>query len=536
MKTLTISVLLLLLAGTSFGAAPPVTSPVLATATATTQPAAQSPYEARSFVAGENAVDRLVFPRLKTLRIEPANPCSDAVFVRRVYLDVTGTLPTADEARKFIEDKSKNKRTALIEKLLERDEFVEYWTMKWADLLRVKSEFPINLWPNAVQAYQKWIWTSVRDDKPLDDFARELLTASGSNFRDPPANFYRALQEKTPRGLAQAVALTFMGSRLESWPKDRQEGLAAFFSQVSYKYTAEWKEEIVYFDPTKAISGTPMFPDGTRAAIPAGKDPRTVFADWLLKEQNPYFAKSMANRAWYWLMGRGIVHEPDDMRADNPPVNPELLALLEKELVKGHYNIKPVFRLILNSRTYQLSSIARSNDPRGEANFARYPLRRLDAEVLIDAICGITGTTEKYTSQIPEPFTFIPEENRSISLADGSINSAFLELFGRSPRDLGTESERANKPSPSQRLHMLNSSHVQRKLEQGPRMQALLRSRTNTRDLAMEIYLAFLSRYPTSAELNAIEGYSKSGVANVREVGIDIAWTLVNSSEFLYRH
>ena len=200
--------------------------------------------------------------------------CSDAVFVRRVYLDVIGTLPTAKEAREFIQDPdTKNKRRRLIDRLLERDEFAEYWAMKWGDILRIKAEFPVNLWPNAAQAYHRWVRASIAENKPYDKFARELLTSSGSNFRVGPVNFYRAIQNRTPEGIATAVALTFMGARAEAWPKDRLPGMAAFFSQIGYKPTREWKEEDVFWDPLQARGtgrqGVPGKPVAQTASEPA---------------------------------------------------------------------------------------------------------------------------------------------------------------------------------------------------------------------------------------------------------------------------
>jgi hypothetical protein len=332
------------------------------------------------------------------------------------------------------------------------------------------------------------------------------------------------------------VALTFMGVRAENWEKDRLSGMAAFFSQVAYKSTAEWKEEIVCFDPNKATSPAAIFPDGTPARLSADKDPREVFADWLVAPKNPWFARNIVNRVWSWLLGRGIIHEPDDIRPDNPPNNPELLAFLERELISAHYDLKHLYRLILNSSTYQLSSIPRTNKPEGEANFSHYPLRQLEAEVLIDALNQITGTTEKYSSAIPEPFTFIPEEQRSISLADGSITSSFLEMFGRSPRDTGLESERNNRPTAAQRLHLLNSSHVQRKIEQSSRLRPLMQSRGNPREVTTELYLTILSRFPTDEELKAVAAYAQSGGVKGREAAVDLAWALINSAEFLYRH
>lgn len=493
-------------------------------------------YESRAPLSPRGKIDELVFSRLKRLGIQPANLCSDAVFVRRAYLDVIGTLPAPEEVLRFLKDPDPNKRAALVDALLEREEFADYWAMKWSDLLRVKAEFPINLWPNAAQAYHRWIRSSIRQNKPYDRFARELLTESGSNFRVPPVNFYRAVQSREPGAIAQSVALTFMGTRAEKWKPERLAAMAAFFSRIGYKATGEWKEEIVYFDAEKGPPAGAAFPDGTPAKLAAGRDPREVFAEWLISPKNPWFARNIVNRVWSWLMGRGIIHEPDDIRPDNPPRNPELLAFLESELATARYDLKHIYRLILNSKTYQLSSIPRSSHPEAAVEFAYYPLRRLEAETLIDALCQITGTTEKYSSPIPEPYTFMPDGQRAVSLPDGSITSPFLELFGRPPRDTGLEAERNNRPSAAQRLHLLNSSHLQRKLEGSPKLQFLMRNAKAPRAVATGLYLLILSRPPTAEELKTVGEYSESGVVKGREAALDLAWALINSAEFLYRH
>jgi hypothetical protein len=632
-----------------------------------------------AWVAGEAAgelaaeagsgIDRLVLARLEPLGIRP-KVCSDEVFMRRVYLDVTGMLPTAGQARAFLEDPDQeHKRSRLIERLLESPEFPRYWSMKWGDILRIKAEFPVNLWPNAAQAYHRWVLASLADNKPYDQFARELLTSSGSNFRVGPVNFYRAIQDKSPQGIATAVALTLMGARAEKWPPQRFADMTVFFSQVGYKPTREWKEEVVFWDPfgnqawdeyhaalaalakpappppppakpapkpgtapptakpdgqapkpeikppaappappaaapakpataapakpaaapvapqpaakpglasaapvnakpsaqppppakpapgTPAVASTPaappplppvrpvpkppgeaVFPDGTRVVLSLDLDPRQVFADWLVRPANPWFTRNIANRMWAWLLGRGIVHEPDDLRDDNPPANPELLAFLEQELIGHRYDLKHLCRLILNSRTYQFESVAQFDTPAAEALFAGYPLRRLEAEVLIDAINRVTGASDLYTSPIPEPFTYIPEDMPATAIADGSISSPFLALFGRSARASGMENERANDLRPAQWLHLLNSSHIQRKLEQGPALKDLLASGRKAPEITEELYLTILSRFPTPEELRAVEAYGKPGQGKRREDWNDIAWALLNSTEFLFRH
>jgi len=500
-----------------------------------------NPYESAATPEPRGQIDRLIIAKLEKLGVKPPSICSDAAFIRRVYLDVIGVLPGAKETSDFLNDRDTDKRDRLIDQLLKRDEFVEYWTMKWCDLLRVKAEFPINLWPNAVQSYHRWIHTAVRDNMPYDKFVRELLTSNGSNFRVGPVNFYRAMQNKDPQGIAQTVALTFMGERTDKWPAEKLAGMAGFFSQLSYKSTQEWKEEIVFFDPGKTnkegkIITKGTFPGGKEVQFDPDVDPRRTFADWLVSPENPSFARNIANRAWSWLLGRGIIHEPDDIRPDNLPVNPELLAFLEKELIAAKWDIKHLFRLILKSNTYQFSSVPKGYSPEAEANFARYPVRRLEAEILIDALNQITGTREKYSSAIPEPFTFMPEDQRSIDLPDGSITSSFLEQFGRPARDTGMESERNNRITAGQRLHMLNSSHIQRKLETGPGIKSLLKKNSSPRDIIDGLYLTIISRFPTDEEASVVQKYIQTSGLKGTDAAIDLAWSLINSPEFLYRH
>jgi hypothetical protein len=549
--------------------------------------AVDSTFESDLPAVPQAQIDKLVFAKLSQLQMQPVL-CSDAVFVRRAYLDIIGILPTAQEAKDFIQNPDvHNKRRVLIDKLLDRPEFATYWAMRWGDILRIKAEFPVNLWPNAAQAYHRWVMASLAENKPYDKFVREMLTSSGSNFRVGPVNFYRAIQNRTPEGIAGAVALTFMGSRTDKWSPNEVAGMAVFFSQVGYKPTSEWKEENVFWDPLGAsttriniapgrdaiVSTNPpptvvlptnappliaTFPDGKQVKLTLNKDPRELFADWLISPRNQWFSRSIVNRIWYWLLGRGIIHEADDIRPDNsnPPSNPALLAYLEKEFINSRFDMKQLYRLILNSKTYQLSSMPRHKGPQAEANFATYPLRRLDAEVLIDAINGITGMTDLYTSPIPEPFTYIPENLPAVGIADGSITSPFLTLFGRTARATGMENERNNKPLSGQWLYLLNSSQVQRKIEQGPKLRTLIESSRKPQEILNDLYLTILSRHPTTEELKTISSYGNFGVAmaasatksgsgksssypsrqRMREDWIDITWSLINSTEFLYRH
>ncbi|MGC8977310.1 MAG: DUF1553 domain-containing protein [Candidatus Ratteibacteria bacterium] len=494
-------------------------------------------YEKENWSTPESEIDRIVFSYLKKLNIKPGNPCSDEVFIRRIYLDTIGMLPEPEEVINFLNDKNPEKRKVLIDNLLERKEFAEYWSMKWCDILRVKSEFPNNLWPNAVQAYHKWIIDSLKENKPYDKFASQLLTSSGSNFRNPPVNFYRAVGTRDPYSIASAVCLTFMGIRFEKLPEDVRENLSKFFSRISYKKTLEWKEEIVYFKPDYDKPIDAIFPDGKKIKIPSDIDPRIVFAEWLINPENPYFSKNIVNRIWSWIFGRGIIHEPDDIRPDNPPVIPELLSYLEKQLIKSNYDLKHIYKIIFNSRVYQQSFIPQTTNPDAEKYFAFYPPRRIEAEVLLDIICKISGSGIEYVSQIPEPYTFIPKSRRNVLLGDGSITGDFLDLFGRSPRDIGYESERNNKINDAQIRYLLNSSELFKKIQSSSYIRNILNeTRWDKRKTIEKIYLSILSRYPSEEEIKIAENYFKKDTINFNQAVEDIVWAIINSKEFLYRH
>ena len=493
------------------------------------------PYEDETWNVPQNIIDTHVITCLNRYGATLRNPCSDYVFIRRVYLDTIGTLPTPEEIDAFIKDTRTDKRKILIDNLLERNEFALYWTMKWCDILRVKSEYPINLWPNAVQAYHHWIYEKIRENIPYDQFVRELLTSSGSNFRVPQVNFYRAIQGRSPLNIAKAVAMTFMGINPDKLPEDKQQSMASFFSRVAYKKTLEWKEEIVCLNPEGKTIRT-SFLDGKTVEIPPDKDPRIVFADWLISSRNSYFNKNIVNRIWAWLMGNAIISPVDDIYGKTTP-GQELMSCLEQELSKSNYDIKHLMRLILNSRTYQQSSIPTPQTRNPEIQFAFYRIRQLEAEVLLDALCWIGGSGEEYVSQIPEPFTFIPRENRNIGLADGNITSSFLITFGRPSRDTGLESERNSKPTDKQRLYMLNSNDIQKKLRTSTLLRkALSQAWKNRKECINLVYKIILSRPPTEQEMNMIEEYVANSGQSFDQAATDIAWALVNSKEFLFKH
>lgn len=478
-------------------------------------------------------IDRLVLQDYQASEAETAPLSSDAVFFRRIHFDLTGTLPTLEQTRSFFSSDSSNKRGELIETLLRSQAHVDYWTLKWGDLLRVKSEYPINLWPNGVQAYHRFIRHSIESNLPYDQFARELLTSSGSNYRVPAVNFFRAAQDQTEQSMASAVALTFLGARTESWTTDEKENLAAFFSKVGFKRTAEWKEEIVFFDNQSTQPVDTRFPNGTPIHITANTDPRHVFADWLISPDNPLFARVAVNRIWYWMMGTGIVSPADDFGPHNLAQNEELLQALAEAFILSGYDQRFLIQAIANSTTYQ-RQLARKTT----LAYAEYTLRPIEAEVLVDALNQLTNSSETYSSPIPEPFTFIPEGTRSIALADGSISSQFLETFGRPSRDTGRFDERNPIPNDAQRLTLLNSSQFYKRLNTSPLFRQISRSiGKNPRQVVRKTYLSILNRYPSKQELDTALSYlQKSERKQQRQTCLDLAWALLNSKEFLYKH
>lgn len=504
-------------------------------------------------VTANNKIDDLVLAKLKELGIPPSELCSDGQFLRRAYLDATGALPTAEEARAFLADSSSQKRAELIDELIDSEEFADYWALKWGDLFRIKSEFPSNLWPNAVQAYHHWVRDSIAKNKPYDQFARELLTSSGSNFRDPPANYYRAFLQRTPENTAEVTALTFMGARIgcarchahpdERWTRDDGLGLAAFFAPVRFKPTTEWKEEIVYVDPRQTMrhpsTGAvvpPKFLDGEVLELAPDEDPRLKLAEWLTSPENPWFARNIVNRTWFWLLGRGIVHEPDDLRPTNPPTNPELLQYLETELTEHNYDLKHIYRLILNSRTYQLSSKTNEWNGNDVAHFSHYYVKRLGAETLLDAIGQVTERWDTYRSIIPEPFVVLPEGFRATHLADGSIGLPFLELFGRPPRDTAFESDRDLELSMRQTLHLLNSGDVQNKINASPRLQQFFKEKKSDPEIIEEVYLSTLARFPNDEEKQKVQQYLTRDPKLRTQAVQDLVWAVLNTKEFLFNH
>jgi hypothetical protein len=493
----------------------------------------------------DSYIDKLVFAKQKELQLNPAPLATDEVFLRRVYLDTIGALPTADEARTFLDSKDPQKRAKLIDKLLERDEYAAFWALKWADILRGS---PTTISERGVHSFHRYLVKTIADDRPMNDFARELLTGLGNTLNKPAANFYRI--SRTPEDSAEAFAQLFLGVRVqcakchnhpfESITQTDYYGLSAYFAQVSFKGAKfGLDDEVVYLQPGREVQHptTRKTQPPIAFGVPAGKlapedDRREKLADWLTRADNRFFAPSIVNRVWYHLMGRGIVDPVDDFRDTNPPSNPELLDALSKDFVKNKYRLKPLVRTLLNSSTYQLASTGAPKQSPFAADSDRYftkaAIRMLSAEQIVDAISQATG--------IPESFKGYPAGTRAIELAEGGVNHPFLQAFSKPVRDTICDCAREEDPSLPQMLHLLNNKGMLDKVD-SPKSRLALALKENKNDAVLieQIYLSTLSRRPTATEVGiATRHIEKLGD---RAKGLqDLQYALFNLGEFLLRH
>ncbi|MBN9121418.1 MAG: DUF1549 domain-containing protein [Planctomycetes bacterium] len=469
-----------------------------------------------------NFIDKLVDAKLAKLNVAPSGLCDDADFLRRVYLDLTGTLPTPDEARKFLADTDKDKRAKLVGALLERPEFADLWALRWADLLRVDRQ---PLGHQRAHLYYKWIRDSIAANKPFDEFARELVTAEGPATEVGPVNFFKVVTK--PGEAAGTVSQVFLGVRIacaechhhpfDRWKQSDYYGMSAFFSAGATTHPRTKKDVFAH------ALGTDM-----PAANPLG-DRRVPLAEWMTKPDNPFFARNLANRVWAWTLGRGLVEPVDDVRATNPPSNPELLDALAKYLVDNKYDVRKLIVLITSSRVYQTSAAPNATNEKDERNFSRAYFKRPDAEVLCDMISQALG--------VPEKFQGSPGVTRAVQLWDSKARSDFLKLFGRPSRVTACECERTREPSVSQVLNLLNSAEIQAKLtHEAGAVAKLVRARPDDAKLVEELYLTFFSRPPTADETAAGVKHLKKYPNNRRAAAEDLAWALLNSTEFLFNH
>jgi hypothetical protein len=495
----------------------------------------------RADVPQDNVVDRAVFAKLNRMRIRPSDVCTDREFIRRAYLDVIGVLPTPEEVTRFLEWPEKARRERAIDELLARTEFYDFWSLKFADILRANGRL---IQPKGAYVFHRWIRSCLERDVPLDQFVRELLTAEGSTYKNPATNYFRISRD--PESAVETTAQLFLGVRIqcakchnhpfERWTQDDYYGFAAFFSQVGRKKGNLPDEEVVFVSGSgevhqprtgqrmkpKALGG-PAFDDS-----PQERDRRAKLASWLAGADNPFFAKSLVNRIWYHLMGRGIVEPVDDFRDSNPASNDELLDSLTSEFVKGGYRLKPLIRTILRSRTYQLSATTNSLNVDDSLYFSHCQTRLLPAEVLLDAISTVTGTTT--------PFDGLPSGARAIQIPDGKIDNPFLKTFGRPARELACECERESESNLSQALQLIGGATVNGKLrDKDGRIARLAQCQKSPEQITRELYLVALCREPTASEKEA--AVKHLGAAKNRLEAIeDLGWVLINSKEFLFRH
>lgn len=487
-----------------------------------------------------NFVDNLVFEKLQQLQILPSDLCSDEEFLRRVYLDVTGRLPTIEESTAYLNNPAADKRAQLIDSLVESDDFADFWTLKWTDILRSNSKKVTAI---GTHKFRRWVYDSIRTDKPFNQFARELLTASGSVFENPAANYWRASRD--PNDAVETTAQLFLGIRIqcakchnhpfERWSQDNYYGIAAAFTRIARQKGDTADEEIVYPMPTGEITqprtGKQMkvhlLLKGDVDDAP-GQDRREVFAGWLTSGDNPFFARAAVNRIWGHLLGRGIVEPVDDFRDSNPPSNAKLLDELAAQFVKNNFSQKFVVKTILKSRTYQLSSRKNNFNKDDEIYNSHSNTRLLSAEQLLDAICQVTS--------VPESFAGLPPGTRAVSLADPPTDHYFLKIFGQPQREMACQCERSNESNLSQALQMINGPTVHGKLRADTgRIAVFAKENKPDDEVITTLYLAALSRKPTQAELDA----AKKHIAAQQDRRLaleDVGWAILNSKEFLFQH
>ena len=494
-----------------------------------------------------NEIDSHVFSKHRQLQLTPAPVADEATFLRRVYLDLTGSIPTEIQTLRFLVSSVPDKRARLIDQLLQTPEFASFWALKWADIMRGNRE---TITERGVHSFHRYLTQVFSEDQPFDQFARDILTSRGNTIHRPQANFYRIA--RTPEKAAESMAQLFLGVRIqcarchnhpfESITQNDYYGFMAYFSRVRIKgQTFGLDDEVVYL----ADKGEVRHPASGEVVVPAAfghgesvdgsngfSDRRNALVQWLTESDNPYFSQSTVNRVWYHLLGRGIVEPIDDFRNSNPPSNPALLIALSESFVREGYRLKPLIRKILNSKTYQLRAepaAARSNhsaDP--ERHFTHAVVRMLSAEQIIDAISSATG--------VPELFEGYPIGTRAIELAEGNVEHHFLKAFTRPIRDVTCDCARDTEPSLNQVIHLLNNPSVIAKLESNSgNINRWFSETANMLDVVQSIYLATLNRPPTEAEMTLAKSHLQS-VSRPEEAFQDLQHALLNSNEFLLRH
>ena len=486
-----------------------------------------------------NYIDGHMHNKFKNLRIIPSELCTDEEFIRRVTLDVTGRLPTVDEYNAFLANVDPKKRDKLVDELLTRKEFVEIWVMKWAELLTIRTTNQISY--KSMLLYYTWLQERVANNVPMNIMVQELLGSNGGTFANAATNYYQ--NETNTLKVAENVAQVFMGMRMQCaqchnhpfdrWTMDDYYSFAAFFSQIGRKRGEDPREIIVF----NSGSGDVRHPVGNRVMAPkflggetpdvAGKDRRQVMAKWLASDDNPFFAQNLSNIVWAHFFGKGIIQEVDDVRISNPPVNKELLDALSEKLREYNYDFKKLVRDICTSRTYQLSTKTNETNEKDMTNFSHATLRRMRAEVLLDAITQVTTTSNKFPG--------LPSGARAVQIANGNTSTYFLTTFGRAKRETVCSCEVKMEPNLSQALHMLNGDTVNAKITQGGLVATRLGEEVPQEKIIEEIYIRCMTRKPTEKELtNLMELVGQE--ENKQQALEDVFWALLNSREFVFNH
>ena len=505
------------------------------------------PAEAFSQSHRANFIDDLVIEKLASLNMPPSPKSSDSEFLRRVYLDTIGVLPTVDEVKSFLSDASESKRETLIEQLLSRPEFVDYWAYQWSDVLLLTGS---RLRPDAIKADYKWIRDRVANNAPWDEFARGVVMAKGSTFENGAANFYSLHQD--PQDMVETTAMAFLGMSIqcahchdhpnEKWTNDDYYGMVSLFARVRGK---GWGGDFRSGDGNRTIfladQGEVLQPRTSRPQLPKPLDGRAIpfdepgdrrahLASWLTSPDNPYFAKAIVNRIWANFMGRGLVDAVDDIRLTNPASNEKLFARLSQELVRNNYDLKSLMRTILQSETYQRSHAILKENEADQRFHAHSQPRRLKAEVMLDAISQVTG--------VPTVFKDQPAGTRAMQLPDASVASYFLDTFGRPERVLTCTCERSDEPSMTQVLHLLNGKTIQEKLEsKDGRVARFLETNTPNNDLIDIVYLSAITRYPNETERKQLSAVLDEATGEDKRAAIeDLYWSVLTSKEFLFQH
>jgi hypothetical protein len=515
-----------------------------------------------------NYIDDLVIDKLRKLNIAPSRLADDATFIRRAYLDAAGVLPSAEQVEEFLADKSAqdaaasvlktgnpdpprrvvsgflespDKRTKLIEQITKTDEFVDYWAYKWSDLLLVSSR---KLRGNAMWSFYDWIRDSVKQNKPWDQFAREIFTSSGSSRENGALNYY--VLHKDPIDLMETSTEAFLGQRitcarchnhpLEKWTQVQYYELVNLFSRVGIKNGNSSGDDVIFAKTSgdvmhprllKPLPPTPL--DGKPMPLDSTLDRRAVFADWLTDPENPYFARSVVNRVWGNFMGRGLANPVDDLRATNPASNEELLAALTKDFVKHGFDVKYLIRTIMDSSAYQLSSEANATNQYDNIFYSKYIVKRLPAEVILDAYSQVAG--------VPTQFSGYPAGTRALQLPDTQVKSEFLTVFGRPARQVCDSSERSSDATIAQALNVINGDTLNKKLSATDGFVTLfLKLGLSDSRILDHVFLTAFSRYPSVAERAALLADLRNSGTNRHQALEDVLWALLTSKEFLFNH